>query len=126
MATIFDYLSRSNCQRPVYTSYELSNLVKKKRKEEGISLEECAQRFGISTELLSKVENIKGTFTPKMYRACSAILNLSVEDILKVDNDETEVASYRADADSSEVSETVQFANQLFNEIIMQRKIGIR
>jgi len=126
MATIFDYLFKSDCQRPVYTSYELSNLVKEKRKQEDMSIEEYAQKFNVDTELLSKIENIKGTFTPKMYRACSVILDLSIEDILEVESDEIEVASYRADTNSSEVSKTVQFANQLFSEIIMQRKIGVR
>lgn len=126
MATIFDYLSKSNCQRPVYTSYELGKLVKDKREGENASLEEYAQKYNIGVEILSRIEGLKGTFTPKMYRACASVLEMSLDDILKMENDNIEMASYRAEGSSDAVNRTVEFANQLFNDIIMQKKISIR
>lgn len=126
MATIFDFLSDYNCQCPVYTCYELGNAMKRKRENENMTVEEFAQDYDVDIEILKKIENVRGTFTPKMYQICSRILGISINDILAVENENVELASYRAESDSEAVNQTVEFANQLFHEIIMQRKIGIR
>ena len=110
MADIYKFVKKSNNSRPLYTSYELSKNVKDKRIGEGISEAEFASKYGITMELLQRIEEGNSSFSPKLYRVCGKILGLS---------------NFRSDANDSNVQGTFDLANMLFNEIIMQKKIGI-
>ena len=56
MADIYKFVKKSNNSRPLYTSYELSKNVKDKRIGEGISEAEFASKYGITMELLQRIE----------------------------------------------------------------------
>jgi transcriptional regulator with XRE-family HTH domain len=119
MADIYKFVKKSNNSRPLYTSYELSKNVKDKRIGEGISEAEFASKYGITMELLQRIEEGNSSFSPKLYRVCGKILGLSTEELLSEINDDM------AAANDSNVQGTFDLANMLFNEIIMQKKIGI-
>lgn len=125
MADIYKFVKKSDNSRPLYTSYELSKMVRDKRSSEGIGETEFASRYGIAIELLQKIENGNSSFSPKLYRACGKILGLSNEELLSEINDDTDAANFRSNANDDNVQGTFDMANMLFNEIIMQKKIGI-
>lgn len=126
MATIFEKVDFSKEQCPVYTSYELSYAIKEKRRQDGISLEKFAEKYEIEVALLEKIESAKQLFTYEMYLACSKILDLSIEDITKIESVGIESASFRTSENDEEVKNVAELVNRLFYEIIMQKKIGKR
>ena len=88
MADIYKFVKKSNNSRPLYTSYELSKNVKDKRIGEGISEAEFASKYGITMELLQRIEEGNSSFSPKLYRVCGKILGLSTEELLSEINDD--------------------------------------
>lgn len=125
MADIFDFVKESYNRRPLYTSYELSKKVRDKREESKKGLLEFASLYEISVEDLKKIEEGKCSFSPKLYRICGNILNLSSDELLKETVDDISVANFRADDKGEAVKDTFDIANMLFHEIIMQEKIAI-
>lgn len=124
MATMLTNVNLSACRRPVYTTYELSESVKNKRNESGKSREEFADLHHINVKVLEQIEEGERSFTPQLYKACSYILNISLDDLIAVEEDEA--PSFRASNDSAEVRSTFEKANYIFDEIIMQKKISAR
>jgi len=125
MASIFNTVTFNDCQRPIFTSYELSKKVKEKRKLENLSIDEFSKKYDVDSDLLIQVEEAKRSFSPKLYKLCSKVLNLSIDELTAVEKDDLCDASYRASADNNGVLNTVELANKLFNEIIMQKKISV-
>jgi transcriptional regulator with XRE-family HTH domain len=126
MADIFEYVKKSNNSRPLYTSYELSKMVRDKRMSEGKDVQAFAAQYGISTDLLLQLEEGSCSFSPKLYKACGHILGLSSQELLSEINDDIAAANFRTDSNNDNVQVTFGLANWLFNEIIMQKKIGIK
>lgn len=124
MADIYEFVKKSNNRRPVYTSYELSKMVRDKRKEEQLSVSEFALKYGVADEILEEIERGISSFSPKVYKVCGNILNLSSEQLLAEDVDDEGTTNFRASDGGKRVEATFDVANMLFNEIIMQRKIG--
>lgn len=125
MATIFDFVSLDDSKRPVYTSYELSKAVKEKRKNENLDVHEFALEHDADVVMLEQIEEASRVFTPDMYRACAKILNISIDEIVKVENDDLSLTSFRTTDGSEKINCTVNLANKIFNEIIMQKKISV-
>lgn len=125
MADIYEFVKQSNNSRPLYTSYELSKMVKDKRIDEGSSIPEFAGLFGVPVDELILIEEGNCSFSPKMYRECGNILGLSSQELLAEITDDVSAASFRTTGNDENVQETFSVANKLFNEIIMQKKIGI-
>ena len=72
-------------------------------------------RFFFQSEIYPYLVSIK---------ACSYILNISLDDLIAVEEDEA--PSFRTSNDSAEVRSTFEKANYIFDEIIMQKKISAR
>lgn len=125
MADIYRFIKKSNNRRPVYTSYELGKMVRDKRESSGLDLAEFANKYGISEKMLSRIETVSCSFSPKIYKICGSILDLSPEELLAEYTDDVNAANYRAKDNGAGVHATFEMANNIFNEIIMQRKIGI-
>ena len=125
MASIYEFVEKSYNRRPVYTSYELSKKVRDKREKSGLNISDFSAEYGIDSELLVAIENANRSFSPKMYKACGKILDLTIDELLEEIVDDEKSASYRATDNSKYVQGTFEMANRLFNEIIMQKKIGI-
>jgi len=125
MADIYEFVKQSNNSRPLYTSYELSKMVKDKRANEGTSIPEFAGFFGIPEDELILIEDGNCSFSPKMYKECGNILGLSSQELLAEIIDDVSAANFRTTGNDESVQGTFAVANKLFNEIIMQKKIGI-
>lgn len=125
MADIYEFVKKSNNCRPSYTSYELSRNVREKRSSEGMGEAEFASKYGVAIEVLHRIEEGSSSFSPKLYKACGKILGLSTEELLSEINDDMTAANFRSNGNDSNVQGTFELANMLFNEIIMQKKIGI-
>jgi DNA-binding XRE family transcriptional regulator len=123
MATIYETIKYNDCQRPRYTPNELSSLVKNKRQQENLDQFNFAKKYDIEIQSLIEIEEIKQSFSPNLYIVCCKILNMSIEDITGIENDDLSCASFRASAKSDKLQKTVDLANFLFNEIIMQKRI---
>ncbi len=125
MATIFETAKYSDCQRPVYTSLELSNMVQKKRIKEELSQADFSNKYNVEEVVLQQIEEGRQCFGPQLYKACGRILELSVEEITKMEQDDFSCAGFRATADSQHTRNTINLANYLFNEMIMQKRISV-
>lgn len=125
MADIYEFVKKSNNRRPVYTSYELSKMIRDKRENSGLNRSEFAAKYEIEETLLAEIEVGNASFSPRIYKVCGKILNLSTEELLAEIVDDEKAASYRASDNGTGVQATFEMANLLFNEIIMQKKIGI-
>ena len=124
METIYETIKYDDCQRPKYTPFELSSLVKMKRQEENLDQFSFAEKYDVEMLSLIEIEEIKQSFSPNLYIACCKILNMSIEEITSTEDDDLSCASFRASADSDNMQKTVNLANFLFNEIIMQKRIN--
>ena len=56
MADIYEYVNKTNDSRPVYTSYELSKMVRKKRKSSNLDIAAFAEKYGIAEKMLKEIE----------------------------------------------------------------------
>ncbi len=126
MADIYGFINKSNNRRPVYTSYELGKMVRDKRKSSGMNLTAFADKYGISEKMLVQIEEVSCSFSPKIYKICGSILGLSTEELLEEYIDDVKAVNYRTKDNGAGVHATFDKANDIFNEIIMQRKIGIK
>lgn len=125
MADIYEFVKKSDNSRPLYTSYELSQMIRDQRASEGLSAAEFASKYGVPAETLIQIEECRCSFSPKLYKMCGQILNLTSEQLLLVISDDTAAANFRSNGNDDNVQKTFHMANMLFNEIIMQKKIGI-
>ena len=125
MADIYEFVKKSNYSRPLYTSYELSKKVRDKRISEGIDASEFASKYDVPLDIFLKIEEGSCSFYPKIYKVCGQILGLTTDELLSEINDDVTAANFRSDGNDGNVQGTFDLANMLFNEIIIQRKIGI-
>lgn len=128
MATIWEKVDFNPYERQSYTKYELSHMVIKKREELGLTVEELSKKFEIQLDILRAIEEAKRSFNVPMYRACSKILGMSIDEILKKDAEKVQDVSYRkASSKTNEcVNETVELANCIFHEMVMQHKFNVK
>lgn len=125
MADIYEFVSKSSNRRPVYTSHELSKMVRDKRTTSKLDVSEFAAQHGIASDMLTEIEAGKCSFSPQMYKICGRILNLTPEELLAEIVDDEKAVNYRVSDSDQGIKDTFDKANMLFNEIIMQKKIGI-
>jgi transcriptional regulator with XRE-family HTH domain len=126
MAPIWNFVEFKPSERPKYTRYELAKMVKEKRESLGLLPDQMAEAHGITVTLLNKIEGASRLFNATMYNAVSSILKIPVESLLEKETDDLDAISFRASEQNPELEETVRIANMLFDEIIMQEKIGTR
>lgn len=124
MSMVLNTIEVQSGQRPSYTKYELAKLVKEKRCKESMSREEFADKYDISISLLESIENASRSFNVPMYKACSIILSKSIDELTAIDYD-NDSNDYRTNQISEEVQKTVNIANNIFNEIVAQYKLGV-
>lgn len=112
-------------ERPKYTRYELAKLVRNKREKLGLTVESVAAQYNVDEKLIQSIENASRIFNVRMYKVICEFLDMSKEEILSKEVDDMTAISFRSKGDSDKIRETVQMANAIFDEIIMQEKIGI-
>lgn len=98
---------------PKYTKYELSAMVKLKRKRYNWHKYYFCKYFKIDMHDLKLIEECQCAFSPKLYKICAKILGLSIDELLE------EVEQPRIDTKDK----TYLIADYIFQQIIMQKKI---
>lgn len=126
MATIWDNVVFDPCQRPAYTKYELSKMVAEKRFSLGLNIEDFSILFGIPSQIVASIEEAKRSFNVPMYKVCSAILGMDMNEILRTDQEDIGCVEFRTNEVSKDALNTVHLANVIFNEMVMQQKISAR
>ncbi|KGA98663.1 hypothetical protein AJ85_06510 [Alkalihalobacillus alcalophilus ATCC 27647 = CGMCC 1.3604] len=127
MPTILDEIQLNPSERPRYTRYELAKLVQERRKELNLSLEEASSKYGVDVSFWQSIENASRTFNVKVYKLIGAFLNMSKDEMLAKEVDDMTSLSFRtSDEKHPEIQEAVQFANFIFDEMVMQEKIATK
>ncbi|CUM95474.1 helix-turn-helix transcriptional regulator [Turicibacter sanguinis] len=127
MGTILDEVQFTPYERPKYTISDLSQMVIGKRKSLNESVTELAERLGIEEELLMQIEGSPSFFNVEMYKACSRILEIPIKELLKKEREEPVSISYRQKkmgCGNKETYKTIELANIVFQEMVLQRKIN--
>ena len=108
--------------RPVYTSQELSVMIRKKRSEEQLSEKEFSDKHQIPVPDLQKLESGTCCFSPKQYRACGRILDIPDSELIAEYADDLSAVLKGNLSDTA--CQTVFLANRIWNQIIMQQKLA--
>ncbi|MCT2342650.1 helix-turn-helix domain-containing protein [Niallia taxi] len=124
MATIWDFIKNNPSERPKYTRYELAKLVKEERISKQLSTVDLANKYNVDSSLWESIENGSRTFNVKIYNLISDFLGIEKSELLKKEVDDLSGISYRSTANHDDVEEAIMTANLIFDEIIMQEKIG--
>lgn len=118
MGDIFEYINQSDNIRPKYTDYEIRELIRQKLLASGLSKEKFLRKYNISFELFNDLIGENKMFTKEMLYKSAEILEVDIDEL--VEEYEDDLSSF-SDAFNNK---TFVVANKLFNEIIMQEKIG--
>ena len=103
-----------------YTKYEISKLVKDKFKQSNLSKDEFCKEFNITKEMLESILVAKISFSKKILNICAIILDKSVSELISQEQDSCITVKFKTE----EAKATFELANLLFDEIIIQDKIG--
>lgn len=103
-----------------YTKYEISKLVRDKFKQSNLSKKEFCKEFNITREMLESILIPKTSFDKRILRNASIILNKSIYELVSKEQDSCITIKFK----NEETKTTFELANLLFDEIIMQDKIG--
>lgn len=112
-------------KRPRYTRYELAKLVRDKREELGLNTAEIALQYEIEEAKVIGIEEVSRAFNVQMYQFISSFLGITRQEILAKDEDEIEKIKRSIQNQNKTIQEAVRDANFIFNEMVMQEKIGI-
>ncbi|MDU0331789.1 helix-turn-helix transcriptional regulator [Paenibacillus sp. 3LSP] len=126
MANIWEFVRFNTSERPKYTRYELAKLVREKREQAKLSLDDVATQFNVDVELWKSIENASRSFNVKIYKIISAFLDMSISELLAKDVDDMAAISFRANdkEENEEISEAIYLANLIFDEMVMQEKLS--
>ncbi|MCU9612742.1 XRE family transcriptional regulator [Caldibacillus lycopersici] len=127
MSTFLDVHYRNPNERPKYTRFELAKLVRDKRNELGLSVVQLADKYSVTESFWESIELASRVFNPKIYKIIGDFLEISKEELLSKEIDDVSLISYRTNTEEDEkIGEAVKLANIIFNEIVIQEKIGIQ
>lgn len=124
MANIWEYVQFKPSERPRYTRFELAKLVREKRTQSNFSINELVTQFGGDTKLWESIENATRSFNVHMYKLISAFLCIPMEELTAKEVDNMEAISFRANDTNAEITEAIEIANLIFDEMVMQEKFG--
>lgn len=126
MSTIWDFIQTSPNERPKYTRYELAKMVHDKRVKLGLTVEDLASRYEVNVPFWESIESASRAFNVRIYKLIGSFLGMSKDELLaKEFDDETTISFRTIDEEHIEIKEAVQAANAIFNEMVMQEKIGV-
>lgn len=110
-------------KRPKYTKYEIANLVKRNLDDSHLPLHEFCIKFDTDEKTINAILEAKRSFNKNILSVASRVLNISIKDLLaeEVDNQ----PAFRSEKIKANTEESINIANLLFNEIIMQKKISV-
>lgn len=110
--------------RPAYTDNEISKLFHEKRIKNGQKLDELADQFHVSINMINNIDNYKYDFSMDMIKIASDYLNIPVSDLTRIIEDDENSFSCRA-CKNEKTQAVIDIVNILFNEMIMQEKLSL-
>lgn len=111
-------------QRPAYSRYQIANLIKMKRKELGISLDDLAKIWDMPVEMVRLIEEGKRSLNTSIYKKVADFLKIDFSELTKVYVDKN-CYSFRKEFQflNEETKDTVKLANIVFHEILGQESL---
>lgn len=125
MANIWESVQFNPSERPKYTRFELAKLVRDKRVKHDLSYSDLSSQYGGDENLWESIEAASRAFNVRVYTAIGAFLGMSIKELTSKDVDIIEGISFRAKETNEEINKTVQIANLIFDEMVMQEKISV-
>lgn len=123
MGRYFSMINEQANRRPKYTKYEIAKLVKQKIEASQLALNDFCIKFDIDSKILTDILAAKRSFNKKILNSAAVILDTDIRELL---SEEVDAApAFRSKDIKEETIKTVDIANLLFNEIIMQKKISV-
>ncbi|WP_255551426.1 helix-turn-helix transcriptional regulator [Sporosarcina sp. E16_8] len=102
-------------------------MLKKERISRGLTIPEAATNIGIDLSLWESIENGSRALNTKSFALIGLVLNMTQEELLAEENDDLGMIAFRTtNKGNAEIIKTIEMANLIFDEIIMQEKIGVR
>lgn len=126
MGNMIKKLDSMESSRPAYTKYELSMMVKEKRRNLGMSVDEFSKSFKLEIDTIKEIEEANLSFNARLLKACSLVLEIPIENLIKRNSESIENYSFRSGEINSSIKEIVGIVDGIFNEIVMQRKLSVR
>ncbi|MDY7046703.1 MULTISPECIES: helix-turn-helix transcriptional regulator [unclassified Virgibacillus] len=127
MPNIWDKVQLNPSERPKYTRFELAKLVQERRNELGLSLKEISNKYGVEESFWRSIENASRAFNVKIYKLIGEFLNMSKDEMLAIEVDDMSSLSFRtSDENHPEIQEAIEFANIVFDEMVMQEKFATK
>lgn len=126
MLTIWDKVATTPSERPKYTRYELGEMVREKRIKLNLSIVEVAENFQVEESLWESIENASRSFNVRIYKLIQDFLEMPKEELLAKDVDDFSLLSFRKNKENhDEIQEAFEIANKIFDEMVIQKKIGV-
>ncbi|EGC93288.1 putative toxin-antitoxin system, antitoxin component, Xre family [Turicibacter sp. HGF1] len=91
------------------------------------SISEMAKRLALDEDLIMEIEQSPRFFNVNSYKACSQILEIPIVQMLEKEIEEPVSISYRQKeigCGNEETSKTIELANIIFQEMVIQHKIN--
>ena len=108
MSTIWGAIQTYSSERPKYTRFELGHLMKKKREELGLTVEEVATKYQVHVPFLESIETASRAFDVKTYKLIGDFLCMSKDHLLAKETDDLFPVSYRTiDKKNTDIVEVV-------------------
>lgn len=108
-------------KRLKYTSYELVNSVRDVM-HEYTSIKDFAKNYDVDEEIIIKILKNPSVLSYDMYKAISIILNKSIKELTEIE-DVSLYPQFRGLKDENGIKELVEYANNIFEEIIINSKL---
>ena len=110
-------------ERPRYTDYEVSKMIKNKLEEQQLSINDVAAEFGVNEDYIAIMTSGENHYSKNMLEIASKILEIKFDELVAIDVDPEEVSCRQTV--SAESNEFLDMFNYIFNELIMQRKFSV-
>lgn len=111
-------------RRPAYSRYQIATLIKRKREELGISLDDLAKTWDMPTDMVKLIEEGKRSLNTSIYRKIADFTKIDFCELTKVHED-TSYCSFRQESEfrNEGTNDTVKLANIVFHEILGQESL---
>lgn len=110
-------------ERPRYTDYEISFMVRSKVQSEKMSIDKFVAEYDVSTSYMDIILSGENHLSKRMLDIASEILEMDYDELVVIDVDSNETSCRQST--SEDKSDFFDMLNYVFGEVIMQRKMAI-
>lgn len=125
MTTIIEKIKIGPSERVKYTRFELAKKVREQRESLNLSIEDVAEKYEVDVSFWNSIEKASRIFNVKIYNIIEDFLQLNQDELLAREVDDmTTISFLLSDEESTEIEKTIEFANLIFDELVLQEKIA--